>query len=103
MFFTGLSFLITVSRNIRFITATLLPYCRKATIFKAIQQIFRIYWGRGHEVEYVNFVNTTIPVHTILVGNEFQALKEDVKELGVTINVVSKNEHVPEVEAKLGH
>jgi hypothetical protein len=34
----------------------------------------------------------------ILVDNEFQALKEEIEEVGVTVNVVAKDEHVPEVE-----
>jgi hypothetical protein len=98
MFFTGLSFLITVSRNIRFITATLLQDRKKATIFKAIQQVFRVYQGRGHIINDVEFTQDEIPIHTILADNEFQALKEEIEEVGVTVNVVAKDEHVPEVE-----
>ncbi len=37
-------------------------------------------------------------VHTILADNEFQALREDVEDLGITVNTVAKDEHVPEVE-----
>ncbi len=48
MFFTGLPFLITVSRNIRFITVTLLTDRKKGTLLKAIQQVCRLYQGRGH-------------------------------------------------------
>lgn len=59
-----------------------------------MKQIFRIYQGKRHEVDNVKFVNTTIPVHTILANNEFQALKEDAEELGVNVNVLSKDEHL---------
>ncbi len=98
LFFTGLSFLIMVSRNIRFITAMLLPNRKKLTIFKAIRQVFRIYQGRGHKVGELEFMDKDIPIHTILADNDFRALQEDIEELGVDVHVVSKEEHVPEVE-----
>lgn len=98
MLFTGLLFLITVSRNIKVITAMLLPDCKKITIFKAIQQVFRIYQGRGHVAHELEFVDRYIPVHTILVDNEFQALREGTEELGVNVYVVTKDEHVSEGE-----
>ncbi len=98
MFFTGLPFLVTVSRNIRFITAMLLIDRKKMTIFKAIRQVFGIYQGRGHKVDELEFMDKDIPVHTILADNEFRALQEDIEELGVNVHVVSKEEHVPEVE-----
>ncbi len=39
-----------------------------------------------------------LPVHTILADNEFQALKDDVEELGVNAHVIPKDEHIAEVE-----
>jgi hypothetical protein len=99
MYFTGLTFLITVSRNIRFITAMLLTDRKKTTIFAVLKQVFRIYQGRGHAVEDIEFVNgEENPIHTMLADNEFQALQQDVEELGVNVHVVTKEEHVPEVE-----
>lgn len=98
MFFTGLSFLITVSRNIRFLTETLLTDRKKETLLKAVQQVFRIYQGRGHEISDVEFSGQDVPVHTILADNEFQALKNDVEELGINVHIVTNDEHVPEVE-----
>ncbi len=55
MYFTGLTFLTTASQNIRFITATLLVDRKKKTIFDAIQQVIRIYKGKGHEVDNIEF------------------------------------------------
>lgn len=37
-------------------------------------------------------------VHTILADNEFQALRDDAEDLGITVNTVAKDEHIPEVE-----
>jgi hypothetical protein len=98
MYFTGIPFLVTVSRNIRFLTATLLSDRKKSTIMKALQQVFRVYQGRGHRIENVEFLNEEVPVHTILADNEFQALRDDIEELGINVHIVMKDEHVPEVE-----
>jgi hypothetical protein len=42
MFFLGLTFLITASREIKFITATVLEIWKKQTIFAALQQVISI-------------------------------------------------------------
>jgi hypothetical protein len=42
--------------------------------------------------------NQNAPVHTILADNDFQSLREDIEELGINVHVVTKDEHVPEVE-----
>jgi hypothetical protein len=98
MYFTGLAFLIMVSRSIGFITATLLADRKKQTILEAMKQIMNLYRNRGHEIKELDFNVQGQPIHTILVDNEFQVLKEEIETLGVNINVVSKDEHVPEVE-----
>ncbi len=39
------------------------------------------------------------PVHTILADNEFQVMEEELEHDGVIqVNIMSKDEHVPEVE-----
>jgi hypothetical protein len=80
MYFTRLTFLTTVSRNIRFITATLLVDRKKKTMFDAIQQVIRIYKGKGHEINGLEFEEDedVMPIHTVMADNEFQALKEDL-------------------------
>jgi hypothetical protein len=82
MYFTSLSFLITVSRNIKFITATLLNDRKKTTLFNALKQVFRVYQGRGHSVEDIEFQNAEEnPIHSMLSDNEFQALRQDVEDV----------------------
>jgi len=72
---------------------------RKQTILNKIQKIFQIYKGRGHVVNNIEFFDTDeTPIHTLLADNEFNSLKEDVENEGVNVNVVVKNEHVPEIE-----
>lgn len=101
MYFTGMMFLTTVSRNVHFITASLLENRRKQTILREIQKNFNIYKGKGHEVNNIKFFDTKdTPIHTLLVDNEFQSIKEKIEENGVQVHVVTKNEHVPEVECQ---
>jgi len=73
---------------------------KKKTIFDAIQQVIRIYKGKGHSLDQIEFEEDEQekPIHTIMADNEFQALKEDLEEIGMNVHVVSKNEHAPEVE-----
>ena len=98
MKFTGLYFLVTVSRGILFITTTLLPDRKKNTIMNALLQVFNIYKNRGHCVNDVEFKNSEDTIHTVLADNEFKILQEEVEEMGVNVSIVTKNEHVPEVE-----
>jgi hypothetical protein len=46
----------------------------------------------------VEFFQKDEAVQTILADNEFQSLKDDVEEVGINVNLVTKEEHVPEVE-----
>jgi hypothetical protein len=98
MNFTGLSFLVTVSRSIGFITASLLRDRKKRTIVETLKQVMSVYKGKGHTVLTMNFTEQNQPVHTILGDNEFEDIQEDMLELGVEVNVTAKEEHVPEIE-----
>jgi len=98
MSFTGITFLVTVARDVRFITTSFLQDRRKATILKAIRTVVNLYKGKGHTVEEVEYNEYNNPVHTILADNEFETLRQDVESSGTKMNVTAKNEHVPEVE-----
>jgi hypothetical protein len=98
MYFTGLTFLITVCRDIRFVTATMISDRKKNTILGALKTIINLYKGQGHKIDTMEFNAAEEEVHTILADNEFQVLRDDIEELGIQLNVVAKDEHVPEVE-----
>jgi hypothetical protein len=73
MFFTGLTFLTTVSRNVTFVTATLLENRKRQTILNEIKKIFFLYKGKGHSIDNVEFLeDEDKPIHTLLADNEFQ-------------------------------
>lgn len=98
MHFTSLNFLVTVSRNLRFLTATILLDRKKKTIEQALKQVINLYRGRGHAVNEMNFTEQNNPIHTILADNEFESIRESMEALGVVVNVTAKEEHVPEIE-----
>ena len=101
MYFIGLIFLTTVCRNIRFITATLLIDRKKKTIMDALKQVLKIYQGKGNKVQNVEFNEEDEigdPIHSLIADNEFQSLKDDIEGMGIEVNIMSKNEHAPEIE-----
>jgi hypothetical protein len=98
MHFIGINFLLSVSRDTKFITAGVLSDKRKITISKSIKQVLNLYKGKGHMVEKMDFTEFNNPVHTILADNEFESLREKIEECGMQINVTAKEEHVLEVE-----
>jgi hypothetical protein len=98
MYFTGLSFLVTVSRTMGFITVSFLRDRKKKTIVDALKQVITVYKGKGHSVLMMNFTEQNQPVHKILGDNEFEAIRESMTEMGIEVNVRAKEEHVPEIE-----
>ena len=79
-------FVITVSRHIHFGTAELIRNKSKTTIMSSIRQVVRAYHARGFKV------------HNILGDSGFECVRDALADMGITLNVASRNEHVPEVE-----
>jgi hypothetical protein len=99
MHFTGLNFLVTVSRTIKFITVMHLVNRKKKTIVEAMRQVINLYKGRGHTVTDFEFTETEDkPIHTILADNEFEVIRLEMEGCGIRVNLTAKNKHVPEVE-----
>jgi hypothetical protein len=96
-----ISFLVTVVRDVRFITVNVLPDRKRKTIMNAMSQVINLFRGRGHKVEEMEFSEYHSPIHTILADNEFAALREDLESHGISLNIASKEEHVPEVERQI--
>ncbi len=57
MHFIGINFLLSVSRDTKFITAGVLSDKRKITISKSIKQVLNLYKGKGHMVEKMDLLN----------------------------------------------
>ena len=86
MFVNKIPFFVTVSRNIKFGTVEMIENKRNKTLLLAVQQVKSIYMRRG-------FI-----LSTLLMDGEFESLRGDLAELQITLNTVSNDEHVPDVE-----
>ncbi len=62
------------------------------------QVVFKLYQGRGHRVDSIDFTENETPIHSLLADNEFQVMKDEIETDGVNVHIVAKEEHVPEVE-----
>jgi hypothetical protein len=86
MFVNKIPFFVTISRGIKFGTAEMITSRHHKAILGAIKQVCRIYRTRGFRVEL------------LLMDGEFESLRGDMAELGITLNTTAKDEHVGEIE-----
>ncbi len=82
----GIPFLMTISRHIKFGSAGKLDNMSVTTIISHFKVEIGVYASRGFRV--------TI----ILADNQFEPMRGELADLGAIINVVSRDEHVPEIE-----
>jgi hypothetical protein len=86
MFVNKIPFLVSISHNIKFGTIETIKNRQHKTILLGIKHIKALYAQRGFRVRMA---------HT---DNEFAAMRADLLDMKIDLNVVSKDEHVPEVE-----
>jgi hypothetical protein len=87
MFVTKIPFFLSISRNIRFITATVLDNRKAATITMALKDIYSIYRKRGFRIT------------NILGDSEFECTRGAVAtNLKSELNICGEEEHVPGIE-----
>ena len=79
-------FFVSTSLNLRFSTAERLPNMTSAAQQKAIKNIIKLYQTRGFKVT------------DIKADGQYEPLQFDLAGCGVTLNIVSCDEHVPEIE-----
>jgi hypothetical protein len=82
----GIPFLMTISKHIKFGSAGKLDDMKTRTMLCHFKTIFNVYAIRGFRVTIV------------LADNQFESMRGDLANLGAIINVVSRDEHVPEIE-----
>ena len=85
----GIPFFISFSSALKFGTAELLPNQKMETVLVAIKHILQIYHKRGFRIKM------------LLTDGEFESLRGELAGLGVTLNTVSRDEHVPAVERRI--
>jgi hypothetical protein len=82
-------FLVTISRAIKFGTVAWLKSEKTDTILKHIKDVHNIYIKRGFLLEIVE------------VDEQFEPLRSALSEMGVTLNIFSREEHVPVAERRI--
>lgn len=86
MYVQAIPFLVSISRSLKFCTVQALANRRDGTILECLKKIAQLYKARG-------FV-----VMRAAGDNEFASLETQLAGMGITINVVARGEHVPEIE-----
>jgi hypothetical protein len=86
MFVNGIPFFVTISRNIKFGTAEMIQNQQAKTILTAINQVKATYVKRGFNIT------------TLLMDGQFDSLRGELSNMGITLNTVANAEHVPEIE-----
>ena len=89
MFVNKIPFFTTISRSIKFGTVEAIKDKKASTLVTAVKQVVSIYKKRGFSVKM------------ICMDGEFEVLRGDLAEMGVTLNTSSNDEHVPEIERQI--
>ena len=84
-----IQFLISISQFIKFGTVKLLPGQKMGAILTAIKHIKEIYIKRGFKIDIM------------LMDGEFEPLRGELAALQITLNSVSRKEHVPAAERRI--
>jgi hypothetical protein len=86
MFVNKIPFFVSISRNLKFGTAEMIANRQRKTVFKAVEHVCNLYRNRGFSVKFM------------LMDNEFECIRGDLANLGVTLNTTAQDEHVGEIE-----
>jgi hypothetical protein len=85
-FVNQIPFFTTISRNIKFTTVENIPTRTAKQLVLAARHVLMLYQKQGFRVV------------TAMMDREFAPLKADMLKMGVSLNITSANEHVPEIE-----
>jgi hypothetical protein len=87
MFVNQIPFFLSISRNIKFITVSVLANSKEALLTKALKEIHAVYRKRGFRIQ-----NT-------LGDSEFECTRGVVaSDLNSELNICGEDEHVPNIE-----
>ena len=89
LYVNKLPFIATISRYIRFGTVEFLRNQKSTTLAEHIKQVNRLYRQRGFR-----------PIYALMDG-QFEPLRGDLAKMGLQLNTVSNDEHVPEIERQI--
>jgi hypothetical protein len=89
MFVSRIPFFMAISRHIKFGTAEMLKNQQNKTILAAIKQVHSVYAKRGFKIR------------NMLMDGQFESLRAQLADLNITLNTISADEHVPEIERRI--
>jgi len=89
MHLMGISYLVTVTRDFFFITATALLDRKKKTLLNALKYAINVYKSKGHKIEEMEFSQFNNDIHIILADNEFKMLRKEIEENGIKVNITA--------------
>jgi hypothetical protein len=91
MFVNKIPFFVSISRNIKFVTASVLSNRKEASLVKLLTRIYGIYQKRGFRIQ------------NILGDSEFECTRSAVASiLNSELNICGEDEHVPAIEQCIG-
>ena len=89
-FIDGFPYLTTVSKNLLFTTAEMMPNRKFTTLLDGMLRVLAFYKSKGFHVNYM------------FTDGEFKPMRDALEEEAqVELNTAAKNEHVPDVEANI--
>ncbi len=86
MYICGIPMLVSVSRNIKFGTVEDIPNRLAKNLLLGIKKIIKLYRRAGFKVE------------AVLMDGEFEVLRDDLAEIGVSLNTAAPDKHVGDIE-----
>ena len=89
LYVNKLPFIATISRHIHFRTVEFLRYQKAITLTEHIKQVNRLHRQQGFR-----------PIYALMDG-QFEPLRGDLAEMGIQLNTVSNDEHIPEIECQI--
>jgi hypothetical protein len=91
VFMNKIPFLVTISRSIKFGMAEMLTSRQGTALSSAMKNVVCLYKVHGFNVPFV------------IMDGEFEAIRGDLGELGVTLNTTSNAEHFGDIERYNSH
>ena len=86
MFVIGVQFFMTISRHIGFGTSEHITNAKTSTLVQSLLQVNFLYKRRGFKIE------------TFMMDGQFEPIKADADNAGISVNTISRDEHEPIIE-----
>ena len=86
MYVNKIPFFVSITHDIKFSTAQKLDSQKAPMLLDAVKKILQVYHHQGFEIMH------------LLMDGQFEPICGDLASLGITLNTVANDEHVPKLE-----